>query len=171
LAQHYLLVNTSKRQYLSPGAFRDGEALMEFGPSSYGVMLGLAILLADGNDRGDGDLHSKSPIVGSWAGDPIVVAGDYADEGRFVSVELLSMYRHHVAKDPEFLTWLQNRGYTSVESYTPTLHRIAEVMFEDISTHVIQSLCDDTAARKALVEDRHIEIALAWPAGADPWSI
>jgi hypothetical protein len=38
-------------------------------------------LLANSNGRGGGDLCSENPIVGSWAGDRIVVAGDYAEIG------------------------------------------------------------------------------------------
>jgi len=47
-------------------------------------MTGLAILLAD---RGSVDLHSDSPIIGSWAGDRVVIAGTYADIGKFISEE------------------------------------------------------------------------------------
>jgi len=46
-------------------------------------MAGLAVLLADGNGRGGGDLRSENPIIGSWAGDRVVIAGDYADEGNW----------------------------------------------------------------------------------------
>lgn len=47
-------------------------------------MLGLAYLLADGNGRGGGDIYSRETdkprhFSGSWAGDRIVVTGDYAD--------------------------------------------------------------------------------------------
>lgn len=58
--------------------------LMEFGMSAGGTLTALAVLLADGNGRGGGDLHSDNDIIGSWAGDPIVVAGDYADSGKFL---------------------------------------------------------------------------------------
>jgi hypothetical protein len=44
-------------------------------------MAGLAILLANSNGRGGGDLRSDNPIIGSWAGDRIVIAGDYAEIG------------------------------------------------------------------------------------------
>jgi len=60
--------------------------------SANGVLAGLAILLADGNGRGGGDLHSENDIVGSWAGDNIVVAGDYADEGKFVKEADRNLY-------------------------------------------------------------------------------
>lgn len=81
--------------------------------SANGVLAGLAILLADGNGRGGGDLHSENDIVGSWAGDNIVITGDYADTGKFV-------------KEPE-----QN------------LYEIASSEGEDISLKVLDALFDD----------------------------
>lgn len=86
---------------------------MEFSMSANGVLAGLAILLADGNGRGGGDLHSENPIVGSWAGDNIVIAGDYADNGKFV-------------KNPD-----QN------------LYSVADEEGEDISLKVLDALFDD----------------------------
>ena len=84
MGQYYYIVNCDKKQYLHPHKFGDGLKLLEFGCSSDGTMTGLAVLLADGNGRGGGDLHSKNPIIGSWAGDRIVIAGDYADPGKFI---------------------------------------------------------------------------------------
>ena len=82
--------------------------------SANGVLAGLAILLADGNGRGGGDLHSENDIVGSWAGDNIVVAGDYADAGKFV-------------KEPD-----------------QTLYELAGSEGEDISIKVLDALFDDS---------------------------
>jgi len=113
VGQYYKIVNIKKKQYISPYIFGDGSKLMEFSMSANGILAGLAILLADGNGRGGGDLHSENDIVGSWAGDNIVVAGDYADEGKFV-------------KDV-------NRN----------LYSIANIEGEDISLKVLDALCDD----------------------------
>lgn len=113
MGQYYYVVNVTKKQYLHPHKFGDGLKLMEFGPSGDGTMAGLAILLADGNGRGGGDLHSDKTVIGSWAGDQIVIAGDYADAGRFVD-------------DP-----------------TLNLHEIASRDFEDISDRVKMALADD----------------------------
>jgi hypothetical protein len=66
---------------------------MEFACSANGTLTALAVLLADGNNRGGGDLRSDHPVVGSWAGDRIVVAGDYADEGKFTGDPGRSLYR------------------------------------------------------------------------------
>jgi hypothetical protein len=80
MGQYYYIVNLDKKQYLHPHQFGNGLKLMEFGCSDLGAMTGLAILLAEGNGRGGGDLDSDNPIIGSWARDRIVVAGDYADD-------------------------------------------------------------------------------------------
>jgi hypothetical protein len=79
--------------------FNDGMKLMEFGMSAGGTLTALAVLLADGNGRGGGDLHSANPIIGSWAGDPIVVAGDYGDEGKFLPADKSDMTLYDVAAD------------------------------------------------------------------------
>lgn len=78
MGQYYKIVNTTKKQYLHPHSFQDGLKLLEFGASGSGTMAGLAILLANSNGRGGGDLRSDKEIIGSWAGDNIVIAGDYA---------------------------------------------------------------------------------------------
>jgi hypothetical protein len=84
MGQYYKIVNLDKKQYMEPWTFDDGAKLLEFGMSAEGTMTALAILLADGNGRGGGDLNDEpNPLVGSWAGDRIVISGDYADEGRF----------------------------------------------------------------------------------------
>lgn len=79
MGQYYYVINIDKKQYLHPHRFGDGLKLLEFGCSGNGTMTALAILLADGNGRGSGDLHSDKAIIGSWAGDRIVIGGDYAD--------------------------------------------------------------------------------------------
>jgi hypothetical protein len=78
MGQYYKVVNLDKKQYLEPHGFGNGAKLMEFA-SGGGTMMALGVLLADGNGCGGGDLDSSDPLVGSWAGDRIVIAGDYAD--------------------------------------------------------------------------------------------
>jgi hypothetical protein len=114
MGQYYKIVNIKKKQYISPLTFGDGSKLMEFSMSANGVLAGLAILLADGNGKGGGDLNSNNPIVGSWAGDNIVIAGDYADDGKWVK-----------------------------ETDT-NLYSVASEQGEDISIKVLDALCDDS---------------------------
>ena len=66
MGQYYLPVNLDKGEYLDPHKLGDGLKLMEFGNSAAGTTMGLVTLLADGNGRGSGDLHSESEIIGSW---------------------------------------------------------------------------------------------------------
>jgi len=87
MGQYYKIINVKKREYINPLMFNNGMKLMEFGMSAGGTLTALAVLLADGNGRGGGDLNSENSIIGSWAGDPIVVAGDYADTGEFLPAD------------------------------------------------------------------------------------
>jgi hypothetical protein len=99
MGQYYKIVNVKKREYLNPHMFGEGLKLMEFGMSAGGSMTALAVLLSNGCGRGGGDLHSDNPIVGSWAGDPIVVAGDYGDEGKFLPADKQDTTLYSVAEE------------------------------------------------------------------------
>jgi hypothetical protein len=82
MGQYYKLCNLDKKEYISPLDFGAGLKLMEFACPSNPSMVtsALVILLADGNNRGGGDLRSDNPVIGSWKNNRIVVCGDYADE-------------------------------------------------------------------------------------------
>lgn len=131
MGQYYYVVNIDKKQYLHPHRFGDGLKLLEFGCSAMGTLTGLAVLLASGNGRGGGDLRSNDPIVGSWAGDRIVVAGDYADPGAHLTPELIDQWREY----------LQCRGEDAEGELI--LQTVASYMFEDISKKVIDALRAD----------------------------
>lgn len=84
MGQYYVIANNDKREFIDPHVFGSGVKLMEFSGDSNGSMMGLAILLASSNGQGGGDLHLPTDsnfddIPGRWAGDRIVVAGDYDD--------------------------------------------------------------------------------------------
>jgi hypothetical protein len=105
MGQYYKIVNLTKREYLEPHAFDEGAKLLEFGCSGSGTMTALAVLLANSNGRGGGDLNGVPedfPVKpGRWAGDRIVVAGDYAeatDPGEFCGG--VNLYTLCSAKNP-----------------------------------------------------------------------
>jgi hypothetical protein len=83
MGQYYLVCNVDKQEYLYPHKFGQGLKLREFAHAADSLGYALIALLADGNGRGGGDLFpvnsDADPLIGSWAGDRIVVAGDYAD--------------------------------------------------------------------------------------------
>lgn len=81
MGQYHIIVNQDKGQFIYGHAFGDGIKLLEFGNGK--TMTALALLLAADNGLGGGDLNSvKSSFVGSWAGDRIIICGDYADNGK-----------------------------------------------------------------------------------------
>jgi len=87
MGQYYKVVNKTKKQWINPHTFGNGVKLMEFVSDGKGVLQGLGILLADGNGRGGGDLHSNNKLIGSWAGDEVYISGDYADSGLYEEAE------------------------------------------------------------------------------------
>lgn len=100
MGQYHLVINLDKKQYLHSCRFGDGQKLLEFADGG-ATLTALAILLAKDNGRGIGDLHVAPPdaplkswereefkrvrtphahLVGSWAGDRVVIAGDYGEK-------------------------------------------------------------------------------------------
>ena len=144
MGQYYLIVNLDKKQYLSPSHCGDGIKLMEFACSAQGTLAALAILLADGNNRGGGDLRSTNEIIGSWAGDRIVVTGDYADEGRFTDDPHQNLYcaveGARKVGDPD-----GNHGSDwQWETYASE--------YVDVSYHAMHALMDDAYIREDTME-------------------
>lgn len=131
MGQYYKVVNLDKKQYLHPHNFGDGLKLMEFGGSGGGTMMALAVLLSDGNGQGGGDLHSNQKLIGSWAGDRIVVVGDYAGNDE--------KYGIVGAKEDK-------------DSDPNSLYDIAENEFENISYKILDALTDDEYNRENFAE-------------------
>jgi hypothetical protein len=71
-----LICNLTKRQYLNPEVFGEEPRLKAIAESWQGSMTGLTVLLADGNNRGGGDLRVDHALIGSWAGDEIAILDD-----------------------------------------------------------------------------------------------
>ena len=139
MGQYYKIVNVTKREYLTGHAFGEGIKLMEFGMSAGGSMAALAILLADGNGRGGGDLHTEDPIaesiIGRWAGDKIVIAGDYADEGKFVTSKDVEGFVNDKTKKP-------------LKRKEMNLFHLASEKFKNVSGDALYCLLQDEWARK-----------------------
>jgi len=160
MGQYYLTVNLDKGEYLDPHKFGDGLKLLEFGDSASGTMTGLATLLADGNGRGGGDLRSENPVIGSWKGDRIVVAGDYADPNNFIPEAL---------KDELFTRMLE--GQRERDAYKDgtideetaikyaksncNLYHLAREFYEDVSGKVIEAMADDEFLKEELEKRKH----------------
>lgn len=135
MGQYYIICNLDKRQMITPGNFGNGAKLLEFGSDSKSTLTALTILLADGNGRGSGDLHSENPIIGSWAGDRIVVAGDYADTGKFLEDQEIKQYWDEV---PWTKYEIEQEGRDA-----PNLYDFASEYFEDVSEQARAAMADD----------------------------
>jgi len=141
MGQYYYIANLDKREFLSPHNFGDGLKLLEFGCSARGVLTALTILLADGNNRGGGDLRSDNPIIGSWAGNRIVIAGDYGDAGKFIEGiphdTLQAVANEHYAE-----------GYQDSERVN--LYALIAETFKNIDAEALAAMLDDDYLREEI---------------------
>jgi hypothetical protein len=150
MGQYYLVVNIDKKEFLHPHKLGDGLKLMEFGNSSDGTMLALALLLADGCGRGGGDYHAKKgstpdlALIGRWKNDRIVIAGDYADIGFTPraaqwTAEQRTKLKEHFSEG------------TKLEEHV-NLYAWAESFFDDISLKI----------RELLEAEAYTEVRARW---------
>jgi hypothetical protein len=143
MGQYYYVVNIDKKEFLHPHKFGDGLKLLEFGCSRDGTLTALAILLSQGNGRGGGDLNADDDLIGSWAGDRIVIAGDYADGGDFIEGATEEDLQEYAKK-------CYAEGYQ--ESERVNLHCYAGEKYKDISEEMVAIMKKDTWLRKSLEE-------------------
>jgi hypothetical protein len=80
MGQYFLIVNTTKKEYLHPHRFGEGLKFMEFTLEGSGIMHGLAHLLAQSSE---GVAIDHPEITGRWIGDHVVIVGDYDNSGVF----------------------------------------------------------------------------------------
>lgn len=181
MGQYYIAVNLDKKQVVNPHACGDGAKLLEFGLSASGMMSAIAILLADGNGRGGGDLFGGKcqtcdghgymrrkngqprrrngmsvgcktchfvgrvpapEIVGSWAGDRVVICGDYGDEGKFLPDGVVPEYQ---TKDG------RTRKYNL---YAYVCREGSE--FTNVSIEAMRALAHDPYTRREMKENIHL---------------
>lgn len=82
MGQYFKIANLDKKEFLSPHTLGAGVKQWEM-VGSVGVSAALLILLGNSAGKGYGDLCSDEGDIdknfsGRWAGDHIVIAGDYA---------------------------------------------------------------------------------------------
>ena len=80
MGQYFLIVNTTKKEYLHPHRFGEGLKFMEFTVDGCGIMHGLAHLLAQSSS---GVAIDDLEVTGRWVGDHVVIVGDYDESGVF----------------------------------------------------------------------------------------
>lgn len=80
MGQYHKIYNIDKKQYIHPHRVGNGLKLMEQVGFEKSTSTALFLLLANSNGRGGGDANDNA-LIGSWAGDRIVIQGDYAEPG------------------------------------------------------------------------------------------
>ena len=80
MGQYHKVYNIDKKEYIEPHEINNGLKLVEQIGFEESTSTALFLLLANSNGRGGGDVEDHA-LIGSWAGDRIVIQGDYAEEG------------------------------------------------------------------------------------------
>jgi hypothetical protein len=82
MGQYYLVVNKDRQEYISPHQLGCGAKLWEICANDLPRVL--PYLLHQSSGTGGGDPHNQETVhLGRWAGDRIVVVGDYDNSGLF----------------------------------------------------------------------------------------
>jgi len=78
MGQYHVVYNADKKEYLHAHRMDMGLKLLEQIGFEKSMADALFLLVANSNGRGGGDA-TPHPLIGRWAGDRIVVQGDYAE--------------------------------------------------------------------------------------------
>lgn len=94
MGQYHILYNISKKEYVHAHRIDNGLKLMEQCCWDKSTSTALWLLLANSNGRSGGDAREHQ-LIGSWAGDNIVIQGDYAkpDDQAFLSEDETRYYK------------------------------------------------------------------------------
>jgi hypothetical protein len=78
MGQYHKAYNATKKEFIHPHRIDNGLKLMEQVGFDKSTATALFLLLANSNGRGGGDAKVH-PLIGHWAGDNIVIQGDYTE--------------------------------------------------------------------------------------------
>jgi hypothetical protein len=94
MGQYHKVYNIDKKVMINAHGINNGLKLVEQIGHDHSTSTALFLLLANSNGRGGGDVEDHY-LIGSWAGDRIVIQGDYSepsDQG-YISESELEGYR------------------------------------------------------------------------------
>lgn len=93
MGQYHKVYNVDKKEYIHAHRIGNGLKLMEQVGWMRSTSTALFLLLANSNGRGGGDAKFH-PMIGAWAGDRIVIQGDYAqsNDPGYISEDELDKY-------------------------------------------------------------------------------
>lgn len=80
MGQYHKLYNLDKKEYVHAHRIDNGLKLLEQVGHERSTSTALFLLIVNSNGRGSGDAQPH-PMIGRWAGDRILVQGDYVRVG------------------------------------------------------------------------------------------
>jgi len=86
MGQYFVIVNLDKKEYIHPHNLGSGAKLWEICANPIAGVL--PFLLRKSSETGGGDIDFESRVAGRWAGDRIVVVGDYDKSGLYDKTEM-----------------------------------------------------------------------------------
>ena len=120
MGQYFKAVNVSKREVVCPWCLNGGAKLWEWAANTQGAIF--TLLLRKSDEGGGGDFRdvtfetNPDALVGRWAGDHVVLVGDYDSSGlyekskryRNISHELADAWNRFIELDDKQLTPHEN---------------------------------------------------------------
>lgn len=141
MGQYFKIVNTSKKQFVDINALGENNKLSFIGQGLNGIVLG-RLLTSSGADWGNdfyddfGHPNSDKIFMGVWAGDKIVIAGDY-DEADTNGIKT-----------------------SDINDSNRNLYDMVESEYENITNDVIKWLANDEQTAEMLAERAEIDSEL-----------
>jgi len=128
VGQYFLLVNLDKREYVYPIYVSVGMKLIELCVNNFGALL--LFLLRKSSEGGGGDINKSYKYAGRWAGDRVVLVGDYDESDLFhkalneyndITLAVVNEYNDFVWQD-EFKLKIDWRAIRILERIGCKLH-------------------------------------------------
>ncbi len=85
MGQYFIIVNLDKKEYIHPHKLNTGAKLWEIAVNPIAGVF--PFLLRKSSETGGGDIEKNYKNAGRWAGDRIVVVGDYDNSGLYDKAE------------------------------------------------------------------------------------
>ena len=145
MSQQFRIVNVTKHEFIDPASFGALPTLLSLASAKLpatALMVLMANSLGQVRHYGRDDLKSTSAVPGSWAGDTIIMAGEYAD---------LSCVGEEECRLPDASNInLHNRCVPFHENTTSEVPWSAQIT--DITPSIMAALMDDSQLETDLRE-------------------
>ncbi len=138
MGQYFKAVNVSKQEVVCPWCLGGGAKLWEWSANTQGAIF--TLLLRKSDDRGGGDFREATfetdpeALVGRWAGDHVVLVGDYDSSGLYQKSKRFRNLSHELAE-----VWNPPVGSPASPSVPP--RRAPQRGSEMPLTHELPILC------------------------------